>query len=161
MPKPLWTSVTPDRERWVPFFWIGVFGLLVLALVGGDRHQETGWLLAWMVVTASLAAGVFGKLRARRMKHALPFAQGIYVFATDVVIAEDGKCYLQSFDSLKHVRLRPATGAGGAQETQIEWQFPGETVLLRVPSQQIAQRLLEQLQAVHGRLSDEIGRAHV
>ena len=160
MPKPLWTSVTPDRERWVPFFWIGVFGLLVLALVGGDRHQETGWLLAWMVVTASLAAGVFGKLRARRMKHALPFAQGIYVFATDVVIAEDGKCYLQSFDSLKHVRLRPATGAGGAQETQIEWQFPGETVLLRVPSQQIAQRLLEQLQAMHGRLSDAMAESN-
>ena len=44
MPKPLWTSLAPVRERWVIFLWIGICSLLILALLGGNRHQEMGWL---------------------------------------------------------------------------------------------------------------------
>ena len=135
------------------FLWIGIGGLLLLALLGGSRHQELGWAAAWVVAAVALGWGVFGWLRARRMKHALPFAPGTYVFATEVIVAEDAKCFQQDFDTLKHVRLHAATGAGGIPEAQIEWDFPGETVSLRVPSQQIAQRLLGQIQAVRDRLA--------
>ncbi len=153
MPKPLWTSLAPAKERWVIFLWIGVCSLLILALFGGNRHQEMGWLAAWVIAAVALGWGIFGWLRARRMKHALPFAPGIYVFATDVIIAEDAKCFQHDFDTLKHARLHPVTGAGGIQEVQIEWDFPGEMVPVRVPSQQIAQRLLGQIQMVRDRLA--------
>ena len=153
MPKPLWTSLAPARERWVIFLWIGICSLLILALLGGNRHQEMGWLAAWVIAAVALGWGIFGWRRARRMKHALPFAPGIYVFATDVIIAEDAKCFQHDFDTLKHARLHPVTGAGGIQEVQIEWDFPGEMVPVRVPSQQIAQRLLGQIQMVRDRLA--------
>lgn len=153
MPKPLHIAIAPPDERWVRFLWIGICGLLALALFGGTRHQEIGWLAAWVAAAVCLGWGLFGRNRARRLKTALPFAPGVYVFATDVVLAEDGRCLLHPFDTLTSVRLRPVTGTGGVQEAQIEWHFPGETVSLQMPSQQIAQRLLGQIQTVRDRLA--------
>ncbi len=152
MPRPLWTSANVDREKWRLFLWIGLGGVLALAFLGGTRHQETGWIAAWIIAAVSLGWGMLGFFRARRMKHALPFAPGIYVFATDVLIAEEGRCFQHSFDTLKSVRVRPVPGANGTQEAQIEWIFPGETVCLRVPSQPVAQRILGQLQIAQAQL---------
>ncbi len=136
------------------FLWGGICSLLVLALITGTRRQEIWWMAAWVAATTSLGWGIFGRSRAQKMKSALPFPDGIYVFATDVIIAEDGRCLLHPFDTLTHAKMGSVTGASGIQQAQIKWQFPGETVSLIVASQQIAQRLLGQIQIAHDRLAE-------
>lgn len=125
------------------FGGLGLLGLLLIEFGSRSRFwQEAPFILGYITLVWMLLYGALGAFRRWKAIKSLPFAPGVYLFATDMLVAPNGDLQIYPMSALVNLRCTHHHTNGVYTQSIIEFKFAKKRINMVIRGKQQAEQKL-------------------
>lgn len=154
LPKPLVSLPTGRKRGWIVLAMFGLPLLCLMWVADWDRmFLPPEAMIGFAIGTLCTVAGIVGVMHAMRMRRALPFRPGRYLFATDFIEATGPVLRLYSLNELTGLNATHHYTNGIYTGTRFVMRFPGKTVNFSIAGRNKADGALSEIHMARATLA--------